>query len=362
MIESSRFNNRLAWFLGTQDAGDYYDQSNGEYLGSWSRSQANFVDSSKSQQNLFDLDAWKNRDEKPKKKSDGLLSKIAQNITQLLPAKPLFSDPLQLPGEYIAFIGDSFCAGIDYEKNQSFMHPQSPWYKHPRSLFPGPCWPSLVADGMGLNLAPYGFGGRSWWYSWQIFWNDWRHRLKDIAVAVFVHTECRRINHAITNDLPLGVLIDSSFSWPKEKIQAVKYFRAYIEDEDFQRWSQRQFFHHIADVMPDVKMIHYFCFNRPSEKTLATLPGIKFTTPLVCLSAAQYEIDTTLTYFPSDFFIGHKQANHFSAHNNQALASVTLNAIKTLDPGSYAIPWDDFQMARPDIMDTILAKWFKHEI
>lgn len=329
MIESSRFNNRLAWFSGNSDSGDYYAEKTGRYLGSWSRDQGNFIDDSKTDTILFDLEAWEDHNKKPP-------SSIGRIVRQIFPSNP---DPFARPGKYIAIVGDSFCGAIDREQNIDFQ------FSPVRVLFSGPTWPSLVADGMKLNLAPYGFGGRSWWYSWQKFWQDWQGRLRDLEAVIFCHSHWDRINNAITDDLPhithASILKDST----PDQIQAIKYHYAYLYDPDFQKWSQRQFFRHIRDSLPSIKMVHFFCFNRPSAETCSTLPGVIFNTPLMSLSLAE---TGTLNWPPNDV---DPRANHLNSKNNQAIARLALSALNELSDGYHDLPYRDFDLKDPALVN-----------
>lgn len=334
MIESSRFNNRLAWFSGNSDFGDYYAEKTGRYLGSWSRDQGNFIDDSKTNTILFDLEAWEDHNKKP----PSLIGRILQQVF------PSQSDPFTRPGKYLAIVGDSFCGAIDREQNIDFQ------YNPPRGLYPSPTWPDLVANGMNLNLAPYGFAGRSWWYSWQKFWQDWQGRLRNLEAVIFCHSHWDRINNAITDNLPHIIHTESFKNSTSDQIQAIKYYYAYLTDPDFQKWSQRQFFHYIRDSLPGIKMVHFFCFNRPSAETCSILPGVIFNTPLMSLSSAELG---DMNWGPNYMDL---RANHFNAENNQALARVALSALNELSDGYYDLPYGDF-----DLKDRrIIARYIKN--
>lgn len=321
--------------MGQSDLGDYYDHATGTYLGSWSRSQGNFTDAAKQATNLFDLDQWKGRHQP---KSTGLFGDLLEKIIPR--ARPI------TPAErYVAFVGDSFCAHV---------HPV-----HHDHLDPNPfrcrsgkksSWPSLVIDGMAdRGLAHYGFGGRSWWYSWQRFWRDWRDRLGKLDMVIFVHTSANRINNSVDDNLPhvnlLGGFGDT------EKMQAWKYHTAYILDHEFQRWCQQQYFRHIREVMPDVPQMHFFAFDLPTPETCEILPGMKFTTPLFLLSAAETGIKNPKKIPDPPF---DERCNHFNDHNNHAMADLVLTAALDYRPGAYPIPHLDFyQKKRNDFVQAL---------
>lgn len=360
MIDSSRFDNRPAWFSGDSETGDYYDEKTGRYLGSWSRAKGDFVDQSRTEEILFDLDAWKNRHKKPQT----LVSKIVEHVSEIIVPKPDPEpvNPLTLPGKYIAFIGDSFCAAIDKSKNQAFFEPKSTHFIPFRHSVNTPTWPSLVADAMSLNIAPYGFGGRSWWYSWTKFWDEWKDRLSDLEAVVFVHSHWCRINHSQSDDLPLSPGFESLFSnFPSEKIQAAKFFHAYVADRDFQRWSQRQFFHYIARALPNIKTVHLFAFCRPTQETLGCLPGTKFITPLALLSTLENDCKikgSSLPRIPGT----DERPNHFNDHNNTVLARHVIKALKKKSQGSYELPWQEFDIKNGDKISAALDLWWSTDL
>lgn len=364
MIESSRFNNQPAWFYGNTDDGDYYDQSHGQYLGSWSRERGNFIDDSKAQQNLFESDDWINRDTKTQTPTlpaaREVAPSVAQTVTNLI---SLFNprgrgrgrgpDPLRLPGRYVAFVGDSFCAHVDSDRFRRFYAWQHDMQSRPRAE--GPCWSSLVVDALKCNLAPYGFGGRSWWYSWQKFWRDWEHRLDELEAVIFCHTDFTRLNNAENDDIPHTFYFNSDEGCMGPKtVQGLEFWHSHLLDIDFQRWCQQQFFQHLASLMLPFKMLHFFSINFPSEKTLTTLPGIKFTLPLVLLSAA--EDDSLLKDWAST---GRHdlRANHFNDHNNKAMAWTVIDALEDYRPGVRALDINEFDIYSHKNFKKSLSKW-----
>lgn len=337
-IESSRFNNRLAWFVGNANAGDYYDQSTGRYLGSWTRDQGNFSKDELIEQDLFDLEVWKDRHKKP----SGLLTQVVQKINNLITSKSA-KDSFQLPsGRHIAFVGDSFCAHVSFEHLAPFMRsPGTAGYRAPTDA---PAWPSLAADALQINLAPYGFCARSWWYSWQRFWGDWQDRLADLDAVIFCHTDCMRINHAENDSVPniLGKQANKVYAdvYKEAHVQAAETYLGYIAERSFHRWCQQQFFRHIREVMPGIKMVHFFCFDRPLPETCQVLPGMIFSTPLVTLSMSEIGVKNSEQ-------IADRRPNHFGDHNNKVIGRIVQEALDCYNPGVYDLPWRDFQHANP---------------
>lgn len=341
MIQSSRYKNQRAWFSGDANGGDYYDQSTGQYLGSWSRKQGDFLHDSKVGENLFESVSWLNRGKKTQPpeppESVGFLPGLIQSISSLASRYKEQPDPLRQPGRYIAFVGDSFCAHVDRDRFRQFYIHKYDMGSRPQAQ--GDCWPGLVVDALDCNLAPYGFGGRSWWYSWQRFWRDWKDRLDELEAVVFCHTDFMRMNNAVYDDLPHVA------RWTQREIevssiyQAVELWHRHLVDEDFQRWCHQQFLRNLGNLMPDIKMVHFFSITFPSEETMAVLPGVKFATPLVVFSGAEDSI------MPGRGPQKDLRANHFNDNNNRILASAVIDVLNDYEPGIRDLDWKVFSLA-----------------
>lgn len=339
MIESSRFNHSPAWFVGEFDSGNYYDQTTGLYLGSWSRSAGQFSDPALVNQNLFKLPVWLDQ-EKRKRALSSRTGDILTNLKSMISTQ--VENPLHFEGPYIAVVGDSFGAHIS-PKHHDQWHLTKIDMSF-RSRANGPAWPSLAADQLELNLAPYGFGGRSWWWSWQKFWHDWYQDLRRLDAIIFLHTGYERINNSVDLQLPHLLNAPTEFlqSCPVEKVEAIKSYFLHIQDDDFQRWAQRQFFRYLRDILPPMKILHFFCMAVPTPATCDLLTGMVFRTPLLWLSAAEYT-DTRPKKWPYPDL----RANHFNDHNNQALADLICSSLEHYRPGVYDVPWKEFYQARP---------------
>lgn len=342
MVQSSRFNNQPAWFSGDSDSGDYYDQNTGHYLGSWSRTQGNHLNPDKTELNLFFSDEWKNKKQDSKTAQSKIISIVDQIKEIVVPP----SDSLQLEGQYIAFVGDSFCAAIDPGHLKLFSGPRFNPHRITRKGLNSAnivFWPSIVIDQLGQNFAHYGFAGRSWWYSWNKFWSDWNHRLNDLHAVVFLHTSHERLNNS-TDDQLFHLPCHDTEPWPMAKFfnddsrnRAVKSYYINIHDSAFNQWCQQQYFKTIRELLPDIRQIHFFCFSAPSQITCDILPGIRFTTPLVALSAAELGATGRL---PS----GDLRANHFNEHNNRAMAQLVIDALNNYTPRISSIPLDGWDL------------------
>lgn len=335
-IESSRYANKTAWFHGDGSQGDYYDQATGTYWGSWTRAQGDHFDPDKAEANLFLSDDWKNR-QNPKNFLSSRLVSVVDQIKQIVVPVP---DPLQLEGQYLAFIGDSFCAHLHDTDHQRFKQAGHDMRFRCKTL--ELTYTSLVAQQMKLNLAPYGFAGRSWWWSWQKFLEHWEQSLHRIDAMIFVHTGADRINNADDPDLPHIPL--HTDVWPTEHMKAEAYetYIRHIHDHRFQLWAQRQFFRYLRDILPPVKILHFFVSQGPSDDTCNMLPGMIFRTPLMLLSCAETKGGRLIDMPFPDY-----RPNHFNEHNNQAMARLIVQSLTDYQPGAQDIPWREFYQARP---------------
>lgn len=308
------------------------------------------------------MDSWKSRDQK----TPGLIQKINQVLTNMIfPATdPEPVDRLRLPGRYVAFIGDSYCSAIA-KTTLHLWQAADPWPSTRKDSFHPQLWthgadtdkivhPSFVADRLGLNLAPYGFGGRSWWWSWNRFWRDWHADLDRLEAIVFMHTHPCRINNSVDPFLPHITHMPSLADLPSEKIQAMKTHFVHLEDQDFQFWAQRQFFRYIRDTLAGIKIINFFSMNWPTTETCQSMPGMIYNCPLQPLSAAELE------GWPDQPWPLHDQAdiryNHFNDHNNQALGQLICDSINDYRPGVYDLPYDKFYQWQPKKFRKSLAR------
>lgn len=345
-IESSRYANRVAWFHGDESGGDYYDQTTGTYLGSWSRTAGQFSNPDKSVANLFVIDDWKNRGLVQKFFQDPRLAPVVERIKQLASPAP---DPLRLPGRYIAFIGDSFCAHISREDHERFQlagHDMT--YRCTNDEM---AYTSMVAQELKLNIAPYGYAGRSWWWSWQRFLQDWQQDFHRIEAIVFTHTSPVRINNAIDPLLPHLIMHKGEHPAHMKSDVSDMYFR-HVYDPDFQIWAQKQFFKYLRDMLPPVKILHFFVTQHVSDDTCETLPGRIFRAPLLLLSAAEIKGE-----HPRFMPIPDLRANHFNEHNNRTMASLISQHLTDYRAGHCDIPWQTFYQCRPKKFANMLANW-----
>lgn len=226
----------------------------------------------------------------------------------------------------IAFVGDSFCCTYNSEL---FVKRRLPKFQAGTNM---PTHLSLVADALGYNLYPCGYGGKGWWFSRQRLLDEINATGQEPDIIVFCHTNSDRINNAWNIEL----------SNTEKNGPAEDYYK-YIFDQDFNEWAQRQWFKEIATRWAGIKTIHFTCFTGNQNNDL--LPGMVYTTPLVYISVGELtgtdkEIDQQLYY--------EKRHNHLSDKNNQVLSEVILDAINDYRPGQYELDPGRFELVNPN--------------
>jgi hypothetical protein len=229
----------------------------------------------------------------------------------------------------IAFVGDSFCSAYSLSEWKARRCTQHQIGTNE------PVWTTIVAKTNHYTLYPYGFGGKSWWYSRQRFIEDLERIPKNIfadnlEVIVFCHTNYGRINNSWNRELS-----NTDTTSP----EAENYYR-YIFDSEFNKWAQQQWFKEINDRWGHLKTIHFHCFPE-SVQSSHLLPGVVCTTPLVHISMGELQgTDREI----NKILVEDKRNNHLNATNNKALAEFVLANIynyntgtKELDPSNFDI-------------------------
>lgn len=239
----------------------------------------------------------------------------------------------------IAFVGDSFCASYSLEDWTSRGCPVNQWGTREASYL------DIVTQTNNFTLYPYGFGGKSWWYSRQRFVEDLQRIPQEIfedqlEVIVFCHTNSGRINNAWNRELS-----NSDTTAPE-----IQHYYRNIFDGDFNDWAQQQWFEEIAERWNHIKTIHFHCFT-DSVKWSDLLPGVVYTTPLVHISIGELQgTDKEI----SEYLRTDKRNNHLNSHNNKVLADFILGAIYDYQPGQYEIDMNNFDVVNPNA-----SKWPK---
>jgi len=233
----------------------------------------------------------------------------------------------------IAVVGDSFCAAYGVEDWRSHGCTLNQWGTTE------PTWVDQIARTGGYTLYPYGFGGKSWWFSRQRFSEALQRIPPDIfehqlECIVFCHTNSGRINNAWNAEL----------SNTDTHTPAAQNFYRYIFDSEFHAWAQQAWFREIAQRWAHLKTIHFHCFP-DSVAYSDLLPGVVYTTPLIHISIGE------LTGSDADIqqqMIQDQRFNHLNAHNNQQLATVIQQALYNYQPGQYSINTQEFVQVNPN--------------
>lgn len=254
--------------------------------------------------------------------------------------------------KYIAFVGDSYCATYEHDPPVTI----DTW----QGTVSGLAYPSIVARYYQYDIAPYGFGGRSWWYSWINFWKVWENRLDQIEAIVFTHTNRTRINSATSKLFPL--LPDYSAPGATvDMINANKHYFKHIHDDDFNAWAQEQYFSMLKTKFNAIKTIHFHCFQGSVVKS-NLLPGVIFSTPLIQISVGQQRgsadsiqkaLSAAINFQHPDF-----KPNHFNAQNNQAMANLIIQTLNNYIPGVVEIPMQQFDQPNPNADQWSVGKYW----
>jgi hypothetical protein len=235
----------------------------------------------------------------------------------------------------IAFIGDSFCAGIDMQE----------WVRYGKRRWQFgselPSWPSLVAT--KLNLSPYyhGYCGKSWWYSRHWFFQRCKKILADnqFEVIVFCHTDSTRINHL--SELLINEMVPATV---EEKIlkNAQDLWRVYLNDETFAHWCQYNWLLEIKNTFQHVpRIIQFTCFD-PDLFDNFNRSGMCFKTPLFEIQKKEHT-GTHEEQIKKALDIGY-QPNHFNTLNNFAMSDLIIDAVNNYNPGLHKIDLSKFNL------------------
>lgn len=227
----------------------------------------------------------------------------------------------------IAFVGDSFCAS--YSEKYWSIRGCGDWQYATTS----PTYIDRVTQALDYDLYPYGFGGKSWWYSRQQLVNELIKTptlFQQIKIIIFCHTDSSRINNSWNKAL------DNSDSSTVE----VQDFYRHIFDSDFNSWAQEQWFYEIKRRWSNIKTIHFHSF--PETVNLShLLPGIVFTTPLIHVSIGELKgTDADI----HNQIVNDKRFNHLSAVNNQVLGDIILENLNNYCPGIKELDLERFTL------------------
>ena len=242
----------------------------------------------------------------------------------------------------IAFIGDSFCNNYGLADWQKF----SKMLPSPQNGTNDPTYTDLVVKHFNADILPYGFGGKSWWYSRNKFEKFWGRRFDqvndtindEVEAIVFCHTDSGRINNSWNDNF-------NSENSETENDSICESFFKHVYDPEFNEWAQEQWFREIARRYSHIKTVHFHCFSG-TLRLSHLLPGVVFTTPLITISLG--ELTGTKKEILYQATVNETRFNHLNNHNNQALAKVIIDTIENYSPGQYDIPMEKFEINNPN--------------
>lgn len=251
--------------------------------------------------------------------------------------------------KYIAFIGDSFCAdyngfGPQLLLDASYMKWKNQGAHNAKYL----CWPSILAERLDCKIANFGFGGASWWHSWQLFitfcWDNPSFAREQLETIVFCHTNPDRINslHHVSS---LPDQLDQYHS------RGIEYYYRHLYDHSFGVWAQKQYFHEIKYLFSDIKTIHLFSLHiDPTDiPGFDQLPGIRFLNPLIWISVG--ELTGSESEIRFNIGAGETRINHLNEHNNRVLAEVLFQEIENYHVGNRTLDYDLFDIQNPNFRE-----------
>tara|TARA_B110000503_G_C7078148_1_gene383886 strand:- start:287 stop:1096 length:810 start_codon:yes stop_codon:yes gene_type:complete len=251
----------------------------------------------------------------------------------------------------IVFVGDSYCSS--WAGHSAIPHQ----YLQQKDNNPNHVsWLDVAAAKLELNLYSFGFAGRSWYYSRvQLFKHmqydpDW---LESVDLMVFCHTDSSRYNTGngdIGNEM-INVDYcphpdDRQYNHKLNLADSLRRWAVDLVDHHYHDWAQEQWFHEIARTFKDVKQIHFNNYTFTVDNSIAILPGVIYTTPLIHISLG--EATGTDAEVTKNFMSYDKRANHFNAHNNLALGNIIIATAQDYKPGVYPIDTSRFKIVNPN--------------
>ena len=251
----------------------------------------------------------------------------------------------------IAFIGDSFCAAInsDHYVRNGRSRLQYGIKDPDRASFP-----SLVAEHYDLNLLAHGYNGKSWWFSRTQFLKQLADNPKiknKLDAIVFCHTDRHRINsdsiYASSVNHGPTPREDTSYADKEDQLtsQAQVQWIKHLYDDNFQLWSQLNWFREISNEWSHVKQVHFHCFTSEQQHN-DLLIGQRFTTPLIHVSVS--ELKGSIREIRNQLANDSARANHMNNDNNRTLAKITIDALDNYEHKIRPIDMSMFSIANPN--------------
>ena len=139
---------------------------------------------------------------------------------------------------------------------------------------------------------------------------------------------------------------DSQYKYKMNLGESLQRWVVDIVDYPFQDWAQEQWFHEIARTFKDVKQIHFNNYTFTVDNSIAILPGVVYTTPLIHISLG--EATGTDAEVTKNFMSDDQRANHFNTANNIALGELVVATAQNYQPGVYPIDFSTFNITNPN--------------
>lgn len=238
----------------------------------------------------------------------------------------------------ILVIGDSYASAGRNQNLFSKSTSQTFWSTNE------PVWTNLLQDHYECGMTIFGYGGQSWWFSYQMF-EDWKElspdQWKETDTVIFLHTHWLRFNSR--NRLVPGNLsrVDCDPSEEKEletNIDALKKYETFLMDKKFHMWCQNRFFSTLSDVFQEKKIINLSCFPQIIKHTdfLKISAGTVVTPDLGTISFGEF------IRRPNGPFYDDRMA-HLSLENHKILADHLIRFVDDYQLGIREIPVESFR-------------------
>lgn len=238
----------------------------------------------------------------------------------------------------ILVIGDSYGAA---GRHENFFMPE---FSSPTvSTF----WGDLLQDHYSCNMTTCAYGGKSWWFSFQMF-EQWRRlnraQWRETDLVIFLHTDHGRFNssnHLVPGNSTMGIFGCK----PEEEKQAkqiresLKYYELDLYDNTFNHWCQNRFFSTLADAFVGKRIIHIACFEETIKSTNYSFitPGAVVMLALNTISFGECKQD------PRIHGLRDTRTAHLSEENHHVLTQHLIKIIDDYRDGPIDIPLSSFR-------------------
>lgn len=194
-------------------------------------------------------------------------------------------------------------------------------------------WPLHLAKMLNSDLTCFGEGGQPWYSVKQ--WMDNNPGVVETAnYIVFAHTNAERIP---TDNNQIGI-VDHSKTPESELEHAIALYYKYIHSVGLLHYIQKLWFEDLNRITKDKLVVHLHCFSGHTIDNSHLLEGINVFPDLTSISMREKAV-VGKTLFADN------RLNHFSLHNNQALAKEIYTAIK-IAPAVYKMDLNNFELTQ----------------